>query len=52
MPLEHSSSAAALDDNILTASWRLMIDAGMFANFPGLLYLKEFAKRQEMGDDS
>jgi hypothetical protein len=29
----------------VTASWRLMIDAGMFANFPGFLYLKAFAKQ-------
>ena len=24
----------------VTAAWRLMLDAGMFANFPGFLYLK------------
>jgi hypothetical protein len=29
----------------VTACWRLMIDAGMFANFPGFLYLKAFAKQ-------
>jgi hypothetical protein len=29
----------------VTAAWRLMLDAGMFANFPGFLYLKSFAKQ-------
>ena len=29
----------------VTAAWRLMIDAGMFANFPGFLYLKQLAKQ-------
>ena len=29
----------------VTAAWRLMLDAGMFANFPGFLYLKAFAKQ-------
>lgn len=29
----------------VTAAWRLMIDAGMFANFPGFLYLKNLAKQ-------
>ena len=29
----------------VTAAWRLMIDAGMFANFPGFLYLKHLAKQ-------
>ena len=29
----------------VTAAWRLMIDAGMFANFPGFLYIKAFAKQ-------
>jgi len=29
----------------VTAAWRLMIDAGMFANFPGFLYLKSLAKQ-------
>lgn len=26
--------------NAITAAWRLMLDAGMFANFPGFLYAK------------
>jgi len=26
--------------NSLTAAWRMLLDAGMFANFPGFLYLK------------
>lgn len=29
----------------VTAAWRLMIDAGMFANFPGFLYLKNLGKQ-------
>ena len=29
----------------ITAAWRLMLDAGMFANFPGFLYLKSLAKQ-------
>ena len=29
----------------VTAAWRLMIDAGMFSNFPGFLYLKSLAKQ-------
>ena len=29
----------------VTAAWRLMLDAGMFANFPGFLYLKQLAKQ-------
>lgn len=29
----------------VTAAWRLMIDAGMFANFPGFLYVKSLAKQ-------
>lgn len=29
----------------VTAAWRLMIDAGMFANFPGFLYLKSLGKQ-------
>lgn len=29
----------------VTAAWRLMLDAGMFSNFPGFLYLKSFAKQ-------
>lgn len=29
----------------VTAAWRLMLDAGMFANFPGFLYLKSLAKQ-------
>ena len=29
----------------VTAAWRLMIDAGMFANFPGFLYIKSLAKQ-------
>lgn len=30
----------------LTAAWRLMLDAGMFANFPGFLVAKELGGRQ------
>ena len=33
-------------ENALTAAWRLMLDAGMFANFPGFLYAKSGATRQ------
>lgn len=29
----------------VTAAWRLMLDAGMFANFPGFLYLKQLARQ-------
>lgn len=29
----------------VTAGWRLTLDAGMFANFPGFLYLKQFGKQ-------
>jgi hypothetical protein len=29
----------------VTAAWRLLIDAGMYANFPGFLYLKSLAKQ-------
>jgi len=29
----------------VTAAWRLMIDAGMFSNFPGFLYAKSLAKQ-------
>lgn len=29
----------------VTAAWRLMVDAGMFANFPGFLYEKSLAKQ-------
>lgn len=29
----------------VTAAWRLMLDAGMFSNFPGFLYLKSLAKQ-------
>lgn len=29
----------------VTAGWRLSLDAGMFANFPGFLYLKQFGKQ-------
>lgn len=29
----------------VTAAWRLMLDAGMFANFPGFLYEKSLAKQ-------
>lgn len=29
----------------MTAAWRLMLDAGMFANFPGFLYAKSLAKQ-------
>lgn len=29
----------------VTAAWRLMLDAGMFSNFPGFLYLKSFGKQ-------
>jgi hypothetical protein len=33
-------------DVALTAAWRLMLDAGMFGNFPGFLYLKNGDTRQ------
>lgn len=29
----------------VTAAWRLLIDAGMFSNFPGFLYVKSLAKQ-------
>ena len=29
----------------VTAAWRLMIDAGMFSNFPGFLYLRQLGKQ-------
>lgn len=29
----------------VTAAWRLLIDAGMYSNFPGFLYLKTLAKQ-------
>lgn len=29
----------------VTAAWRLMIDAGMFSNFPGFLYIKSLSKQ-------
>lgn len=29
----------------VTAAWRLLLDAGMYANFPGFLYLKTLAKQ-------
>lgn len=29
----------------VTAAWRLMIDAGMFSNFPGFLYIKSLQKQ-------
>jgi hypothetical protein len=29
----------------VTAAWRLMLDAGMFSNFPGFLYVKSLAKQ-------
>lgn len=32
--------------NALTAAWRLMLDAGMFANFPGFLFAKNGQTRQ------
>src|SRR5271166_2812096 len=31
--------------NALTAAWREMLDAGMFANFPGFAYLKQVGKQ-------
>lgn len=31
--------------NALTAAWREMLDAGMFANFPGFLYAKSSARQ-------
>jgi hypothetical protein len=31
--------------NTLTAAWRLMLDNGMFANFPGFLYAKGFGRQ-------
>jgi hypothetical protein len=35
----------ANETNALTASWRLMLDNGMFANFPGFLYLQSMGKQ-------
>lgn len=32
--------------NALTAAWREMLDAGMFANFPGFLYARSGSTRQ------
>ena len=29
----------------VTAAWRLMLDAGMFANFPGFLYVKSLSRQ-------
>lgn len=29
----------------VTAAWRLMLDAGMFSNFPGFLYVKSLARQ-------
>lgn len=29
----------------MTAAWRLMLDSGMYANFPGFLYLKQLGKQ-------
>lgn len=29
----------------VTAAWRLMLDAGMFSNFPGFLYVKQLSKQ-------
>lgn len=29
----------------VTAAWRLLIDSGMYSNFPGFLYLKSLAKQ-------
>ena len=29
----------------VTAAWRLLVDSGMFSNFPGFLYLKSLAKQ-------
>lgn len=34
-------------ESALTAAWRLMLDAGMFANFPGFLFLKNGESRQK-----
>lgn len=31
----------------MTSAWRVLIDAGMFSNFPGLLYAKDSNKAQE-----
>lgn len=31
--------------NTLTAAWRLILDNGMFANFPGFLYTKTFGRQ-------
>lgn len=33
-------------NNALTAAWRLLLDSGMFANFPGFLYAKGAAHGQ------
>lgn len=34
-------------NNALTAAWRMLLDAGMFANFPGGLYLKTGDRQQD-----
>jgi hypothetical protein len=31
--------------NAITAAWRMMLDAGMFANFPGFLFAKQGARQ-------
>lgn len=31
----------------LTAAWRIMLDSGMFANFPGGMYLKNGSRQQD-----
>lgn len=31
----------------MTAAWRILLDAGMFSNFPGFLYAKDASKSQE-----
>lgn len=31
----------------MTAAWRILLDAGMFSNFPGFLYAKDVSKSQE-----
>lgn len=31
----------------MTAAWRILLDAGMFSNFPGFLYAKDASKGQE-----
>lgn len=35
-------------DNALTAAWRLMLDNGMFSNFPGFIYAKQAGRQNTL----